>query len=765
MVLMRTSDHIPLMIALVIVGMVLILFYADHTLTGLIIGEPLLDSQDTGVFTENRTSDYQELVDALFATGNVVQELADGSLWVPWYSTSSSCEETDLKAAGGCDIGDVTMTRNCMVTDEFSQVGIVLAMDTDQERMDGFVTMLDRIPSAYGSLPSWRAYRDGETVYACAPGVNSNCDSASDADARIIIALLTASTNPSFTEPRRDEYRERGLEMAHDFVTYNLVNECYAAQNTTICYWLAGGPDVAQAGMGANAFAYTGYFADATIAMLSACSVSGNETYCGLANNVSLSYLQAANFNNTEFTAPPGLNFRWDVSGSEPQAVCTNTCDPISWDGADAPRALGMCQALYYASRMNQTLDRLEPYCQALFDRHMSDPTSAPYQFAPDGSATSVPVTGYFSQGLQSLVYAGLRADYESVINQALGHYSMQTRTFDWAACMGVYHPTIVMRSLGMAIDLDSGAYEPLTSQTTEPEQHVLTVPIDEDVSFTVDGQSASWFLDDQFLADTSELIHAFDTMGEHTLRADRMGDTLAIWTISVEPVVLSDTIPIFEGSTVELSFDETTSWFLDAAHLFDARNFSHRFNEPGLYAIRAERMGETLGTWNVTVQEVGFVHEPLSHYELSGTEDITLTYELNAPINHTTTWWIDDEPTHQTSVTIAPSTATTILLEIDLGHRTIERHIEIEVHAPTPPQSGGRSSGGGSSGSGGTGIPIAPMSPPEEPESIEEPAIEDESVDQEAILLTLIESYENRTIEPLEFIRRIRGLLRGEAS
>ena len=751
---MRTSDHIPVMIALIIAWMILVLFYADHTLTGLIIGEPLLDTEDVGVFTESRTSDYQELVDALFSSGNVVQELADGSLWVPWYSTSSSCEEADLKS-DGCAIGDVTMTRNCMVTDEFSQVGIVIAMDSDQKRMDGFVTMLDRIPSAHGSLPSWRAYRDGETVYACAPEVNANCDSASDADARIIIALLTASTNPRFTESRRAEYRERGLVMARDFAAYNLVNECYSAQNGTVCYWLAGGPDVAQAGMSADAFAYTGYFADATIAMLAACSVSGNETYCGLANNISLSYLQAANFDKVEFTAPPGLNFRWDVSGSEPQAVCTNTCDPVSWDGADAPRALGMCQALYYASRMNQTLDRLEPYCQALYDRHLSDPTSAAYQFAPDGSATSDPVTGFFSQGLQSLVYAGLRADYESVINQALSHYSITTRTFDWQSCMGVYHPTIVMRSLGMAIDLDSGAYAPLTSVATEPEHYARTVVVHENVSFTFDDQSASWFLDDEHLTDTSELLHTFETPGEHTVRAERMGDTLRIWTVVVEPITGGE-ILIHEGSTVALSFGETASWFLDAVHLFDSPSFSYRFNDTGLYTLRAERMGETIGSWSVTVESVAFANEPLPHYEVVGNEDITLAYELDAPINHTPTWWIDDEPRHQTSVTLAPQASQTVVLEIDLGHRKIVRLIEITVRAPAPQRSGG------SAGSGGR-IPVAPTSPPESAEPIEEPALEDEPIDQDTILLTLIESYENRTIEPLEFIRRVRGLLRGE--
>lgn len=759
---MRIVISMPTILVVLVFGFfIAALLFGDGGITGFFTYEPLIDPASVGLFTENRSGDYRELVDALFASGNVTQTLEDGSLWVPWYSSSSSCRETDLKAGASCDIGDVTMTRNCMVTDEFSQVGIIAAMGADQARMDGFASMIERIPSDYGTLPSWRVYRDGETVYACAEGVNANCDSASDADARVIIALLTAAENPSFSSDAREAYEAQGMQMAQDFVEHNLVDRCYRAQGTEVCHWLAGGPNVADAGMEANAFAYTGYFADASIAMLAACSASQNETYCGLANNISLSYLQAAAFDGSTFTAPPGLNFRWDLSGDEPRAVCTNTCDPVTWDSADAPRALGMCQALYYATEMNRTLTGLEPYCRAVYDRHLSDPTSAPYQFAPDGSATAAPVSSYFSQGLQSFVYAGLGIEYETVLDRALDHYATPTRTFDWQSCMGVYHPAIVIRSLGMGVGLDSAAFDPIAVEPViaEPLRYVRRALEGDTLAFSMN-ESSSWFLDEAFVQDATNVSLRFDEVGEFAVHAERMGVVLAIWDVTVEGISWAE-MSIVEGSTIELSTNETSSWFLNDAFVKDAQTFVYRFNDTGVYALRADRMGNTIASWNITVGSVSLAEGFVSEYHVDRGARVVLTYALDEEADHTARWTHENVTIPNATYAFSPIRDTEVGLEIDLGHRTIDRMISISLREPAEgvrsPGSSGRSSSGATSGS--SRAPNDPVPEPAaqrtEPEPVAEP-------DTELIITKLIESYENRTVAPVELIGQVRALLRG---
>jgi len=443
-----------------------------------VLAAPLLDANEIGFGGQSRGNNYDALIDAYFSNSHVVTAINnnnDDMLWVPWYKTSSSSHVADLQSGTNCDPGkdgkagqEIDFSHNCMVTDEFSQIGILVSMGKNQTRMDQFYNTVIASKSTNGNLPSWRIYRDGNTIEACRQGINDNCDTASDADARIIIALFTASKNPYLADAEQKEnYATLARKIADDMLTYEVDDTCRQTSFGDVCHWLAGGSNVKTAGIGASDFAYTGYYPDAIIAMLEAYANTNDMRYYDAAKDFTLNYLQAADFNNNTLSVPPGKSFKWVLdSNGIPQSQCTNTCSPIVWDGYDASRALGMCQANYYAKQMNVQLSNLQKYCDLLTQKYMTSTTSAPLQFYPDGTAASSQ-SGYFAQGLEALHLSGVdSALFKSSLDSALAHYAPSTKTFDYAPSIGVYTQSFAVRALGMGIgrDLDAFKLNPVSS-------------------------------------------------------------------------------------------------------------------------------------------------------------------------------------------------------------------------------------------------------------------------------------------------------------
>ena len=441
----------------VIMSLTISIFFAFT----LVSAAPLVDPAAAGVGGQSLSANYDALMGSLFADGRVVTTVGD-DLWVPWYKTSSSSQVSDLQGGANCDAGQpVDATHNCMVTDEFSQVGVLVAMGNDEARMRQFFNTVLAIPSTNGNLPSWRVYRNGDAIEACRPGINGNCDSASDADARIVIALYTASQNPLFTdETMKAEYADYATSLADDMLAYEVDHTCRPTAYGEVCHWLAGGSSVKRGGLASSDYAYTGYYPDAIIAMLAAYAHTGQQEYLDAAQDFTLNYLQAARFDGQDFSVPAGKSFKWVIDAAgQPQAQCTNTCSPPMWDGFDASRALGMCQAKYYADEMGVELPQLSSYCDALQNKHMADPTRAPLQFYPDGTAVSYQ-SGYFAQGLEALHLSGVSPSlFARSLGSALSHYSVSAGTFDNEPAMGVYTKAFVVRALGMGIGRDLPAF------------------------------------------------------------------------------------------------------------------------------------------------------------------------------------------------------------------------------------------------------------------------------------------------------------------
>jgi len=445
--------------------------YARHIATfvlfvfcfGSVYAQGILDSNAQGIDGKNLGQSYDFLLDTMLANDAVVTSIGN-KMWVPWYSSSSKCGVGDLQSGGACNAPQIDSTHNCMVTDEFSQVGIIVSMGKDQNRMDEFYNTLPAIQSTNGKIPAWRIYKDGDQIKSCESGINGNCDTASDGTARIIISLFTAANNPYFTDvTKKAGYLNLAKQLAIDMLYYEVDRTCRPSDlgYGDICNWLAAGSEAKRGGLSSFDYAYTGYYPDAIIAMLMACTSTGDTLFCDAAKDFGLNYLQAAKFDGSNFRTPPGKSFRWINLGGVPSAECTGSCFPVKWDDADAPRALGICQANYYAKQIGVVLPGMDAYCGLWEERYLSDPTKVPLQYYPDGSMQNYQ-SGYFAQGLQSLslMDSDNKVLYKSSLANAPSHFSSATKTWDYTQCFGVYHPAFVMRSLGSGLgrDLFSGA-------------------------------------------------------------------------------------------------------------------------------------------------------------------------------------------------------------------------------------------------------------------------------------------------------------------
>lgn len=422
---------------------------------------------------------------------NVTQLITSGSctstapcLWVPWYGSSSSCiatgenESGNLKTGSSCNSSEpINATNNCQVSDEFSQVGLDLSMGQNQTRFQHFHNTVNVINSSRAKIPAWRAYRSGNTIEACRTNINGNCDTASDATARIIIAHWNAANNSFFNnQTQKNNYAGLALNLTIAMAQSELTFSC---RNSTIgsgpiCWWLRAGN---QSSLTLTDGSYTGYYPDAEIAFLQTCSQTGNLTYCAIAGNISLNEKQASKWNGTAFRAPPGRSFKWDnfSSASVPYANCTNTCGDSAvdgdetWDPADAIRAFFEGTANYYdrfVLQANVLANSTLYMSQWVSQKMVQNLNSLPIQYYPNGNDSGSNQSGYLAQAMQAagIISQNNATQVNTTVWNAMNHYTHSTRKWDSAACPGVYNSAFPIRMLGVGMGRDSASFGTINS-------------------------------------------------------------------------------------------------------------------------------------------------------------------------------------------------------------------------------------------------------------------------------------------------------------
>jgi len=449
---------------------------------------------------------FNTLIDVWLATDKKPLqffECPDGGqcLWVPWYAGSGSCETANLKLTE-CS-ASLAMNESCLVTDEFSQAGMVLAMGTTAASANAFSAWFNTLQILRGPmtasgpddplysrrLPGWlarlRVAPEGNTITMIQTGDPGRTDDAIDATARVVIALYAAANSSSSQfDARRLEYRIAANELAAAMKQ----NDFRALTYFGIDHWMgAGWRTVAENADVYNKFtdghcgmrSFAGYYGDVIIALLAARANTCDSSYEDVATDALENYLYASKWQSA-FRVPP-MEFAWCDDDATPDgdhftAVCRQTCatdcnNEIRWDVADAPRAASLCKAAYYWSRLGTIPPRLDSYCESWMAvagaiSPAGDPNPSFVKIynlagAKCESDTGV-LRGYMNNGLgASLNFFCDRTALEGRLEAIFDLFN--GATFPNESCLGIYNQAFAFVNFGSAIGRDLAAFTPRT--------------------------------------------------------------------------------------------------------------------------------------------------------------------------------------------------------------------------------------------------------------------------------------------------------------
>lgn len=411
-------------------------------------------------------------VSSQFNTTKTITNATGSYLVVPWFDSATSCGESNLKASPY--IASASFSTNyLMVADEFSEVGIALAMSNNSAQFESWYNTLGAIKSSWGGLPWW--------IVNVTPASNkyvdvSGDDTASDADARIIKALYIAKQNPYFSTANKTKYGSKADNLSSDFIIHDVVrNVNYnSGINGNMTMFVFGGRDSANAGFGATqADMWIGYYPDVIEAMLMAYESTGNNTYYGASLNFTLQALIASNA-TTPYTSSTWrgghFNFEWNVTTNPVRTYNSSAVDQIywnqtgtAWGDSDGVRFWGMCDVLRAVNlstgATTGAFSNLSDYCRVQPLTNLYNATKHCLEVKNNGACHVTVQGGYYENGLGSGAVTFYNTSW--AINKSdefISHYGFSGNTFDSTACGNplTYRGIRPTKALGSFIGLDS---------------------------------------------------------------------------------------------------------------------------------------------------------------------------------------------------------------------------------------------------------------------------------------------------------------------
>ncbi len=436
----------------------------------------ILNSSLTGSNSETYNANMINLTGNFFNTKFNVTQIFTASngrtvLWVPWYGSSSSCNVSDLKIDY---VGTANMTVNSEVTDEFSEIGLLLALTPDSISATRFYYWSNTVislNSSYGQLPCWVASRNGTSIYC------SVTDTASDASTRIALAYYIASKNNYTSSGNASAYLQIASNLSRDHLNYEVWTQADKSGipygDGFIHYWASGGAEgIASQGNNSNPFVWTGYSHDFIASMLSAYNNTANSTYLTVANDYVAQYLLSVNYTGgttaSSFKVAP-YNFAWNFTSTLPYILAGNTfyfnASNTQWDDSDAPRDLLICDTLRMANltlggQLSGSFLNLSNYCQAWSNTATYTSTTSCLQYYYNGSCSTSIRTGFYENGLGFGTSTYFNTSFiKPKVDETLTHYSWSDKTYDSAACYGVYRGVRPAYALATSLGFGESAF------------------------------------------------------------------------------------------------------------------------------------------------------------------------------------------------------------------------------------------------------------------------------------------------------------------
>jgi hypothetical protein len=438
----------------------------------------ILDPNSAGQNGQTRLQNFYTLVDDLYR-GEVDpaydfkpthQITANGKILQtpPWYKTSTECGATNLQIYE--EFSSPTLANYLVNGDELSELAIVTALANNDGRMlkmhNTIQTLIEGMAGTpYHGLPCWlaRATQDSLTCF--------REDTASDITARFGLAYYYAANNPSFPASSRATYRAAGDALAARHLEVEYAYGCHNSPVTgeEFCEWVGGGANTSAHEV-SDIVMWIGYHQDIVRFLLAAYESTGNTTYADRAEEVIDQWLIASTFNGADLTFGR-YNFKWNTTA---QPIAPQPGNPWfwqegrAWDVSDAPRALWMGDVLraFHLSSGGAPLTtayaKLSKWVQLLLSNGTQTATTSCVEYNQNGSAVPGNCgTDYYYNGLGAGLhtYNGI-STLDDKLDRALVQYGWSGgKTWNNAACFGIYRGIRPVKALAAAIGLDSATY------------------------------------------------------------------------------------------------------------------------------------------------------------------------------------------------------------------------------------------------------------------------------------------------------------------
>lgn len=472
--------------------------------------DPMLNGSDTGYGGYTYTQNYNMILLSIVnqTKWNTTQSFSGGDcvvgstcLWVPWMNSSSACNAAGSSPTGNLKtygaFSSVNRTKNVMVTDEFSEIGLVLSGGNAsvEPYFEQFYNTRQSIVGAglcagsIGNLTTWVLGRD-DNQFTCLDCDGSVCKSASDTNWRDVLAFYQAGYNPEFSAGNRTKYKALAEDIMSDSLAREFVYSCQTTQYWgTICYWPFGGTGAKNGGLnsGGDTDMYVGYYQDAAMALLLTYRATGNETYLTAFNDTIKSLFVLVNYtggNSASSFRPGYMRVKWCISGSMVYS-CVPTSDGTyywtagnpSWDGADAPRLLEFCRVMaLYNQTFNGTITgigtNLSNYCEGWSKTTGFSATASPLQYYSDGSVYAGPYAGYFTNGMMAPSHTYYNTSiFDDKLNEIYSTFSWANMRFGSESCAngGTYNSVRATKALMYGLGIDEQVGNVINSSPSSP--------------------------------------------------------------------------------------------------------------------------------------------------------------------------------------------------------------------------------------------------------------------------------------------------------
>lgn len=408
---------------------------------------------------------------------------------VRWYKTEGQCtgekcEQQLHNGNGACTDLDVSDSKFCGVTDEFSNVLLNHAMGSDRARYDKLHRFSEKLRHPeINNLQCWRYYVTGDKSYNGYSDLCASKDSASDASIRILGAYaLACAKQRSGAWPVADiDYCADYVEQGNAIWGIGTSSHGEIKQLSNGNYFLCNGYNNQVNCPTASQSIRPDYY-ELQFLMDFADYVDSDELRNGVLDMLD-SYIASLGDNKIH----RGKTGKFNSDGLTGYQ-CTDLCGPEYMDNIDSWRAVPALTGLLtvHDEKLTQSQQALFDYWWNNYLKTSSPTSSKPFEIFSQSSVGRIKSSENSYKTLSMWIPLAVSEDpvyAETALNHLINQYDPNQKQFTGAAYYGGYFSQFAQRAIGSATGmLDPSVWDSSQSSTNVTEPPVIP-PIIENVT------------------------------------------------------------------------------------------------------------------------------------------------------------------------------------------------------------------------------------------------------------------------------------------